>query len=184
MPATARIVRVRDVFAATSRIYVLHAAALRRKDVRRSCSSPRDTGVASAHMKKRATRRPPFLCLCVASCLQPGCRLEHCGLVCPLVSSHIASRYEHRPTGRYRAVARRPYRPAAALRAAALWLRPALCALTSLREVSLRRKSQSSLRDRGAYSPAAARSVWALSVRSQVNSGSSRPKCPYAAVFS
>jgi hypothetical protein len=33
------------------------------------------------------------------------------------------------------------------------------------------------------YSPAAARSRWALSVRSQVNSGSSRPKCPYAAVF-
>ena len=34
------------------------------------------------------------------------------------------------------------------------------------------------------YSPAAARSVWILSVRSHVNSGSSRPKCPYAAVFS
>ncbi len=32
--------------------------------------------------------------------------------------------------------------------------------------------------------PAAARSTAALSVRSQLNSGSSRPKCPYAAVFS
>jgi hypothetical protein len=36
----------------------------------------------------------------------------------------------------------------------------------------------------GFYSPAAARSACALSVRSQVNSGSSRPKWPYAAVFS
>lgn len=33
-------------------------------------------------------------------------------------------------------------------------------------------------RARPAYSPAAARSAWALSVRSQENSGSSRPKCP------
>jgi hypothetical protein len=34
------------------------------------------------------------------------------------------------------------------------------------------------------YRPAAARSAATLSVRSQLNSGSSRPKCPYAAVFS
>lgn len=33
------------------------------------------------------------------------------------------------------------------------------------------------------YSPAAARSAWDLSVRSHENSGSSRPKWPYAAVF-
>ena len=31
--------------------------------------------------------------------------------------------------------------------------------------------------------PASARSAWALSVRSHVNSGSVRPKCPNAAVF-
>ncbi len=35
-----------------------------------------------------------------------------------------------------------------------------------------------------AYRPAAAFKVAALSVRSHENSGSSRPKCPYAAVFS
>lgn len=34
----------------------------------------------------------------------------------------------------------------------------------------------------GLYSPAAARSAAALSVRSQVISGSDRPKCPNAAV--
>ena len=34
------------------------------------------------------------------------------------------------------------------------------------------------------FKPAAARNTAALSVASQVNSGSSRPKCPYAAVFS
>lgn len=50
--------------------------------------------------------------------------------------------------------------------------------LTLLRKVSLRRKAQGPLRGRWAYSPAAARSAWALSVRSQVNSGSSLPKCP------
>ena len=33
------------------------------------------------------------------------------------------------------------------------------------------------------YKPAFARNSAALSVRSQLNSGSSRPKCPYAAVF-
>ncbi len=57
-------------------------------------------------------------------------------------------------------------------------------AVTSLREASLRRKAAEPLRGCRAYSPAAARSAAALSVRSQENSGSSRPKCPYAAVFS
>lgn len=58
-------------------------------------------------------------------------------------------------------------------------LRPARWALTSLREVSLRRKAEKPRALRAAaYSPAAARSAAALSVRSQVNSGSSRPKCP------
>src|SRR5262249_46615447 len=39
-------------------------------------------------------------------------------------------------------------------------------------------KPRACCRKRRAYSPAAARSVWALSVFSQLNSGSSRPKWP------
>ncbi len=55
---------------------------------------------------------------------------------------------------------------------------PALRAFTSLRDMSLRRKATEALRACRAYSPAAARSAVALSVRSHVNSGSSRPKWP------
>ena len=69
--------------------------------------------------------------------------------------------------------ARRAYSPAAARSAAALW-----SAFTSLRDMNSAPKPKGCCTNTGLYSPAAARSAWALSVFSQLNSGSSRPKWP------
>lgn len=52
------------------------------------------------------------------------------------------------------------------------------------RATSVARVRCRSLGQQGAQDPAASFSAATLSVRSQENSGSSRPKCPYAAVFS
>ncbi len=69
--------------------------------------------------------------------------------------------------------ARRAYSPAAARSGAALW-----SAFTSLRDMNSAPKPKVCCANTGLYSAAAARSAWALSVFSQLNSGSSRPKWP------
>ncbi len=81
--------------------------------------------------------------------------------------------YARLPTGRPQPLRLR-------LRRGFPWLRPALWALTSLREASLRRRTDKPCARgaRRAYRPAAAFKAAALSVRSHVNSGSSRPKWP------
>ncbi len=114
--------------------------------------------------------------------LQPGGSTQCRRFIGLLVCAHIAAQYELRPRTASRAM--RGGLTALQLRAAQ---QP--CPYLGLRshhwrDMNCARRPKTALSRGGLYSPAAARSAAALSVFSQVNSGSSRPKWPYAAVFS